>query len=584
MLNLIDKVGEWNPQLFRELKGRLKFSHVAIALTSSLLLQLVVFLYQLHDIPDNRYALSEPYCGSHQAYEHRQSYLSRQEDLIDNQLNNSDPRVIPHLRAQLRQIQDELYAISKLLCPADRIDWQSWWQDHWQSIFLSLTVIFIFTLLVAGTYLLISDLAKEEQRGTLNFIRLSPQSAASILTGKLLGVPILIYLFVLAAIPFHLWAGHAAKIALSYIFSYYTILVASCILFYNSTFLFSLATRRFGSFQPWLGSGAILLYLYTTMMMSDANDSHDLYQVTAWFRLFNPWDITEYLFPHLFNNYRGNITIQTLQFFSFPVGKNLITLIGFYLLSYGLLTSGTWQAIKRCFHNPNTTILSKGQSYLFVAGSQVMFLGLAMPMHSGEETYLVLFNTIIFFGLIIILSPHRQTVQDWARYRHQKTDKSLFQDLMWGEKSPALLAIFMNLVIVAIPIMVVWTRRLDIFNAKVLLTVFLSITMMMIYATIAQLVLLMKTRKRTMWAIGILAVVMYLPAIILLLLGDSPAKNPTLWLFSSFPWVGIKYTATPTIFVAFLVELSLLILLNIQLKRQVRILGESATKALLVSY
>jgi len=91
----------------------------------------------------------------------------------------------------------------------------------------------------------------------------------------------------------------------------------------------------------------------------------------------------------------------------------------------------------------------------------------------------------------------------------------------------------------------------------------------------------MKTRRRTMWAIGTLAVVMYLPAIILLLLGGSPAKNPTLWLFSSFPWVGIKYTAIPTIFVALLVELSLITLLNIQLKKQVRILGESATKALL---
>jgi len=549
---MIDRLQEWNPQLFRELKGKLKFLNVVIAVTSSLLLQLVVFLYQLQDIPGNTYTLSEPYCGPHQGHLHQ---------------------------GKLTHVQDQLDNISDPLCPAAQIDWQSWWQDHWGYTFLSLSVIFILTLLIGGTYLLISDLAKEEQRGTLNFIRLSPQSEASILTGKMLGVPILIYLFVLVAIPFHLWAGYAAKIEFSHIFSYYAIVVASCIFFYNTALLLSLVRTWFGGIKPFLGSSAIVLYMFVTIIMSANENSDEIYQSTAWFRLFSPWDITGYLFPKLFND--DYSLVQTWKFFSFPVGKNLSTLIGFYLLSYGLLTSGIWQAIKRCFRNPNATILSKGQSYLFVAGSQVMFLGLAMPMHSGEETHLVLFNNVIFFGLIIILSPHRQTVQDWARYRHEKTDKSLFQDLMWGEKSPALLAIFMNLVIVAIPIMVIWTRRLDIFNAKVLLTVFLSITMMMIYATITQLVLLMKTRKRTMWAIGILAVVMYLPAIILLLLGDSPAKNPTLWLFSSFPWVGIKYTAIPTIFVAFLVELSLLILLNIQLKRQVRILGESATKALL---
>jgi hypothetical protein len=44
---MIDRLQEWNPQLFRELKGKLKFLNVVIAVTSSLLLQLVVFLYQL---------------------------------------------------------------------------------------------------------------------------------------------------------------------------------------------------------------------------------------------------------------------------------------------------------------------------------------------------------------------------------------------------------------------------------------------------------------------------------------------------------------------------------------------------------
>jgi apolipoprotein N-acyltransferase len=74
---------------------------------------------------------------------------------------------------------------------------------------------------------------------------------------------------------------------------------------------------------------------------------------------------------------------------------------------------------------------------------------------------------------------------------------------------------------------------------------------------------------------------MFLPSIILSVLGISPSENPTLWLFSTFPWAAIEYTQTTTIFLALLAELTVVALLNFQLNRQVRVLGESATKTLL---
>jgi len=418
-------------------------------------------------------------------------------------------------------------------------------------------------------------------------------------------VPILIYLFVLAAIPFHLWAGYAAKITLSYIFSYYTILVASCILFYNSTFLFSLATRRFGSFQPWLGSGAILWYLYTTMMMSDANDSHDLYQVTAWFGLFSPWDITEDLFPHLFNKNRKNIPIQTLQFFSFPVGESLITLIGFYLLSYGLLTSAIWQGIKRCFRNQNTTIWSKGQSYLFVAISQFMLLGMFMQGyddngHNPHLSYLryddpclsyLLSNSFIIFSLIPILSPHRQTVQDWARYRHRNT--SWLKDLIWGEKSPALLAIFINLLITTTPIFLAILLTIGYKPNILFLSAALTISFFLIYATIAQLILLQKTSKRAIWAYGTIGAVFFVTSMITSFVDSFSRRALMQSLFSPYPfWLFSFYDSTDsdaiefikhpetTLLIGLCLRISVFILLTLQLKRQMRILGESATKVL----
>ena len=60
-----------------------------------------------------------------------------------------------------------------------------------RNIFQILTWTLPYFLLVVGGYYLVNDLAQEEKRGTLNFIRLSPRPAKEILLGKLLGVPIL---------------------------------------------------------------------------------------------------------------------------------------------------------------------------------------------------------------------------------------------------------------------------------------------------------------------------------------------------------------------------------------------------------
>ncbi|MBD0309169.1 MAG: hypothetical protein ICV80_13970, partial [Microcoleus sp. T1-bin1] len=44
-LHLLDKIGTWNPQLFREIKGRLNIGNMAIASAFSLSGQLLLFMY-----------------------------------------------------------------------------------------------------------------------------------------------------------------------------------------------------------------------------------------------------------------------------------------------------------------------------------------------------------------------------------------------------------------------------------------------------------------------------------------------------------------------------------------------------------
>jgi len=581
MLKLMDKIGDANPQLLRELKGRLKFFHVGLAVVISLLLQVVIYLYQLREFP-NKYPLTGTYCRLSPVYEEQRTRAYQLSDQF-----------------KIAEINNFL---SKNFCPHNEINFQLWWRDHWEYIFLSLSVIFIFTLLVAGTYLLINDLVKEERRGTLNFIRLSPQSETSILTGKLLGVPSFIYLIVLVAIPLHLWAGHSANIALSYIFSYYAIVIASCIFFYSGALLFGLVSRWLSGFQPWLGSGAVFFLLFMTMIMASSY-GNSLNNSGTWLRLFNPWDVTNYLFPNLFRISNGS-PLQNLEFFYIPLGTNVVSVVGLHLFNYGVCSYGIFKALKRCFRNPQASVISKGQSYIIVAFCQLMMWGFTLQYWNQvfdldrqvRENFslMALYNVGLLFSLIAILTPHRQTVQDWARYRHQASNKSIWWDLTTSEKSPALVAIAINLIIVSIP-WLVWislTSAFDIDQSpnwagdninrlKLLLALALFISMMLIYATIAQLILLLKTPKRSFWAIGTVSAVMFLPPAILEFIGMSSWKNPSIWLFSTFPWSGISYSEATTIFMAFLAQVSVLALLNFQLTKQVRLAGESATKALL---
>jgi len=43
-LNLVNQLGEWNPQLFREIKGRLKPRNILIAVAMSFLGQLLLLM------------------------------------------------------------------------------------------------------------------------------------------------------------------------------------------------------------------------------------------------------------------------------------------------------------------------------------------------------------------------------------------------------------------------------------------------------------------------------------------------------------------------------------------------------------
>ena len=572
-LNLVNQLGELNPQWFREIKGRLKPRNILIAVAVSLVGQLLMLIAASTQLPvtpppgEYTSPISHQYCTGGKTFPGGMNFLC-----IRGAGGTFD------------------------------INWQSWCQDvfFWMGIFGSIV------LLVVGTYMLISDLSKEEHRGTLNFLRLTPQSSTSILTGKLLGVPILLYLVAVLALPLHVITGLTSQIPLSWILGYYVVLGASCLFFYSLALLFGLVCNGLGGFQAWLGSGVVLISLWssvTLMMFGNNGVSH--YPID-WLLLFNPSLLLSSLVNSIslntFNPFYSN-NLRELSWFGLPVGASNWGLAGFMVLNYGLWTYWVGQSLKRCFHNPNATVLGKQQSYWLTAGFEAVLLGFALnplPRRIYPEglpdgilspdlfhslACLLIFNLVLGLFLIVALCPQRQALQDWARYRHQNRSSrkgGVMADLIWGEKSPALVAVGLNLAIASamlLPWIALWPRAED--KIPALWALVLNMSLIVTYAAVAQLMLLMRTPKRAAWAATTVGGLIVLPLIVCGVLSISPSENVSLWLFSPLSWMAVENTTVTSAFLAIIGQSLMLGLLSIQLTRHLHKVGESSTKALL---
>ena len=562
MHNFIEPLGNWNPQLLRELKGRLKPHNILLASAISMLGQLAIFIYCQTQLPNsiNRIAdVYSKYCTG--------KPLS----------NTNEPLCLPD-------------GLGNFV-----INWQLFSLDR----FIYLSIAGILVLLLAGTYLLITDLATEERRGTLNFTRLSPHSTASILTGKLLGVPILIYLVAVVAVPFHLLAGLIAKIALGEFLSFYAVLAASCIFFYSAALLYGRVSSWLGVFQAWLGSGTVLALL----MLSKGISTTSYYNSTTWFKLFNPFCLIPHLSASSFNEFFAT-GLEGFEWFNLPFGNNVLTAVGFVLLNYSILTRFIWKALQRCFRNPNTTMLNKQQSYLVTACFTVLTIGCAnYTPAENRSVYAVpltenllalsLLNLLLFLCLIAAVTPHRQTLEDWARYRYKGDTNGkkfgyslLVKDLIWGEKSPAVVALALNVAIVSIPLVlfILLSPAQSATGTNALLKtnesrtwaffgLILEASLMLIYASIAQLLLFMRTQQRMFWVTGTLgALILLPPAIFAVLKIYSFTPLAVLSLSIVFPFAFLL--GSEKVFLLFPGLGLILVLLNLQLTRQLRQAGE----------
>jgi hypothetical protein len=561
MHNFLDRLGDWNPQLLREIKGRLQLRNIILTIIISLGSQFLLFLAFQSQLPISQ----------------------------DRFLDNSNKYCTGKL----------LYGLPK--CLLDEFDdkiinWQLWWQD----VFTWLSIITCFSLLVIGTYLLISDLVNEERRGTLNFIRLSPQESQSILVGKMLGVPILPYLAIALAIPLHFLSGLAANLSLAKILSFDAVVLAACFFYYSAALLFGLVVSWLGGFQAWLGSGMVLGFLLLTKQSLVYGSINSPF---TFLRFFNPF----YFIPDLLAipNSSSIALWKDFYWFGIPIGAHHIVITGLALVNYFCLTYFLWQGLQRCFRKNNATMLSKQQSYLLTFYFTLASLGCVnwqsiiwskYPYSSvmkDDLACLLFLHLWLFLFLIAAITPHRPTLQDWARYRHLSGHKNLgnsyvIKDLIWGEKSPSLVAIALNAIIAITflcSLIILANNHQN--QTSAVYALILAGSLAMLYAALAQLMLFKKTRHRVIWAFGSLGAVIILPVVILVMFWSNyPGNSNFIGLFSVAAPLLALYTPNGdllySIGVLFVIPVQgiMLALIILQLQRQLKKAGESVTKVL----
>jgi ABC-type Na+ efflux pump permease subunit len=539
---------EFNPQFLREIKGRFKRINIIMAVVLSGLIQLTVVISHLAQLPDHNY-LQQQYSRYCFGQKEKGDYLCQ-----TNLLGNWD------------------------------INWQLFWLD----IFIELSVIAVVCLLIGGVYLLITDLVKEKTRGTLDFIRFTPQSANSIIVGKILGVPILLYLAILLALPLYFVSALKAGISLNLLLGFALTIIACCWLFYSLATLLGILNTSFVSCKPWLSSAVLIIFLWTTTAHLIHNYSN-INSISDWLLLFNPLIILPYLVKnsHLTPIYFNDFPLYSLEEISFYgqdfIWEKVSVAIGFILVNCYIWQYWTWQGLKRCFNNSKNTCFSKSQSY-WITGCFVFYaLGFTLQTAESDKlfhNFLDLQFTLLIFFLVLMacLSPKYQTLQDWARYRHQlpKSQRNIWQDLLFGAKSPAIVAVAVNLAIATIyiiPSLLIFSFTDD--SRNMIWGLIIGVSALLLYGFVAQSILLIEHHQRTTWSFITVLALIIVPPVFLSVAGVP--KSSSAFLVTFFPTLVIQDVSFSAMIITLLGQWLTIALTGWQITRQLHQLGKTET-------
>jgi hypothetical protein len=487
-VNWLNNLGDRNPQLLREMRGRLQGRSVAATIGIVVVSQILLLLFFQAQIP---------------------------------------PKANEYTNYCLNQVGDCV------------VNWSQWWRD----VFRFLTLTLPYAIYIPATYALVTDISRETEKGTLNFLRLSPRSSQNILLGKLAGVPILSYLSLLLLLPLHWVAAILAGIPMTFLVSIYFALAVWGLLLLPITALLGFL----GGSQPRLMGVAGTQGLAIVALVA-----------IAWIPLTSLWNTIVLWYPFRLPGWNiGNLT----PWFGGAINQSAINAHLFLVIHAAIFGYWLWRVLQRTFRQPTATTLSKRQAYAIVAYGLVFLAGFTFPASTtlgfwSDQAWLnriAVLASLALSGslpLIFSLSTPRQMLLDWIRGRQEvalvqrqqnvspgKRRSAQIHDWLFGEKSPGVIAIWISVLIIylLLSLMLPWTGN---FLTPTFLGLCLSVLLVANYSLLVQLMLLLETAKRYVWAFGSLIFAIVVPGICSTLPGLSWLANytPGLWLPLAIPY------------------------------------------------
>jgi hypothetical protein len=311
-------------------------------------------------------------------------------------------------------------------------------------------------------------------------------------------------------------------------------------------------------------------------------------------------------------------TINHLDWFGLPINTSPSRVYVFGITICLIASYWVWQALERRYLNPTCTVISKSQSYLLNLCLQLGIAGFTIPLlfkSSGSYYFnqdiiavCVIIEAVALLLFIPMLLPSKQAIQDWSRYRRERTylrrkfwqREDLVRDLLTNDKSPAILAIAANLGIAiifwlpAVIFAIVYPRytQMDQLNygpgMKILVGICLLVSLLLTYTAIAHVGLFLKVRNQKLWIFAGITGLMTLPVVGAYLLSPNslPANSlgSILLLFSPLaPMISLKLSMGTSL-ATFAAQLGIFAILTRQLQQKLQISGRSLTKELTANY